>query len=352
MNLTTFFRPTVVFFGLFLVGCSEEAPLPSVKIQPAKVFILGEQFLQSRDIPGTVRAAQRSDLSFQVPGKIVEFSVKEGQRVTEGDVLGKLDDRDYQSTVDADRAEQDRSKANFDRAEELIVDNFISQSDYDKIKANFDITTAQLQRTEKALADTKMVAPFTGVIARTFVQNFEDIQAKQPILSLQDTTDLELVVAVSETLVARRQKNPNMDLSARFDALPDRVFDLYIKEFATEADSQTQTFELVLGLADKNVANILPGMTATVTISQVDESTGPLVIPLIALVAGEGSASSVWKVDSDNKLTRLVVTTGSLTGVDQIKITSGLEAGDMIVTAGLSSLTEGKEIIPITEVSY
>lgn len=323
-----------------------------MKVQPAKVFTVGEQFSQSREIPGTVRAAQRSDLSFQVPGKIVEFSVKEGQQVAEGDVLGRLDDSDYQSTVNAARAERDKNKANFDRAEELIVDNFISQSDYDKIKASFDVSTANLERKEKAYDDTKMVAPFTGVVARTFVQNFEDVQAKQPILSLQDTTDLELVVAVSETLVARRQKNPNMELSARFDALPNRVFNLYLKEFATEADPQTQTFEVVVGLTDKNVSSILPGMTATVTISQVDEVSGPLVIPLIALVAGEGNANSVWKVGAGNKLTRQVVTTASLSGVDRIEIISGLIPGDRIVTAGLSSLTEGKEITPIAEVSY
>ena len=92
MRLTTFICSTAVFAGLFLVGCSQEAPPPPVNIQPAKVLILGEQFRRTREIPGTVRAAQRSDLSFQVPGKIVEFSLKEGQNVTEGDVLGKLDD--------------------------------------------------------------------------------------------------------------------------------------------------------------------------------------------------------------------------------------------------------------------
>lgn len=352
MRLTTFICSTAVFAGLFLVGCSQEAPPPPVNIQPAKVLILGEQFRRTREIPGTVRAAQRSDLSFQVPGKIVEFSLKEGQNVAEGDVLGKLDDSDYLSDLNAARAEQDKFQANFDRAEELITDNFISRSDYDKIKANLNVSAANLERKEKAYTDTKILAPFSGVIARTFVQNFEDIKAKQPILSLQDTTDLELVIAVSETLVARRQKNPNMVLSAKFDALPDRVFNLAIKEFAAEADAQTQTFEVVVGITDNNVSSILPGMTATVTISQRDESTGPLVIPLVALVAGEDNASSVWKVKADNKLTRQVVTTGSLSGADKIEITSGVTAGDMIVTAGLSSLVEGKEIIPITEVSY
>ncbi len=352
MRVTTFLYSIVALFCLFLVGCSKEAPPPSVNIQPAKVLVLGEQFRRTREIPGTVRAAQRSDLSFQVSGKIVEFSIKEGQKVSQGDVLGRLDDSDYLSNLNAARAEQNKNKANFDRAEELIVDNFISRSDYDKIKASLDVSVSNLERTEKAYADTKMIAPFTGVIARTFVQNFEDIQAKQPILSLQDTTDLELVVSVSETLVARRQENPNLALSAKFDALPGRVFDLYIKEFSAEADSQTQTFEVVAGIKDKNVSSILPGMTAIVTISQIDQSTGPLVIPLVALVAGEGDASSVWKVGPDNKLTRQIVTTGSLTGADKIEITSGVIAGEMIVTAGLSSLVEGKEIIPITEVAY
>jgi len=352
MRLTTFLYPIVALFCLFLVGCSQEAPPASVNIQPAKVLILGEQFRQTREIPGTVRAAQRSDLSFQVSGKIIEFSVKEGQKVSQGDVLGKLDDSDYLSNLNAARAERNKNKANFDRAEELIVDNFISRSDYDKTKASLDVSVSNLERAEKAYADTKMIAPFTGVIARTFVQNFEDIQAKQPILSLQDTTDLELVISVSETLVARRQENPDLALSARFDALPGRVFELYIKEFAAEADSQTQTFEVVAGIKDKNFSSILPGMTAIVSFSQIDPSTGPLVIPLVALVAGEGDASNVWKVGPDNKLTRQIVTTGSLTGADKIEITSGVKAGDMIVTAGLSSLIEGKEIIPITEVSY
>jgi Multidrug resistance efflux pump len=107
-----------------------------------------------------VRAAQRSDLSFQVSGKIIEFSVKEGQKVSQGDVLGKLDDSDYLSNLNAARAERDKNKANFDRAEELIVDNFISRSDYDKIKASLDVSVSNLERTEKAYDDTKMNRAF------------------------------------------------------------------------------------------------------------------------------------------------------------------------------------------------
>jgi RND family efflux transporter MFP subunit len=345
---------TMVFVAFFLASCSEDVPPPAVVIQPAKVMTVGEQFQLTREIPGTVRAAQRSELSFQVAGQIVELDVKEGQEVVEGAVLGRLNDSDYQSAVNAAVAERDKNKSNFERAKELIVDNFISQVDFDRTKAAFDISTANLERAEKALADTRLVAPFSGVIAKTLVENFEDVQAKQPILSLQSSGELEIVVALSETLVARREEGANIEVFARFDALPDRQFELFIKEFAAEADPQTQTFEVVVGLADKNVSNILPGMTATVNVTRTDsdENAGPLVVPLVAVVAGEGDAASVWKVNADNKVQKQVVVTGQLVGEDEIEISSGLTMGDIIVTAGISSLTDGKEITPITELKY
>jgi len=345
---------TLVVITLFLNGCSEEAPLPPLTIQPAKVITVGEEFKIVREIPGTVRSSQRSDLAFQVPGQIIEFVVKEGQQVAAGELLAELDNSDYKSTVDAARAQRDNNESNFNRAEELIVGSFISKSDYDRIKAAYDVSTANLQQAEKALADTRLIAPFSGVVARTFVEKFEDIQAKQAILSLQNPGSLEIVVSISETLVARRDERAELDLYARLDSLPDRKFALFIKEFAGEADPQTQTFEVVVGISDDNVTNILPGMTAIVNVSRTDlvEADKPLLIPLIAVVAGEGDAAAVWKVDEDNKVHRQIVATGELVGADQIQILSGLEIDDVIVTAGLSALVDDKQIKPISKVTY
>jgi RND family efflux transporter MFP subunit len=345
---------TLAVIALFMNGCAEEAPLPPPAIQPAKVITVGEEFKIVREIPGTVRSAQRSDLAFQVPGQIVEFVVKEGQQVAAGELLARLDESDYKSNADAARAERDKNQSNFTRAEELIVGSFISQSDYDQIKAAYNVTTANLQQAEKALADTRLVAPFSGVVARTFVENFEDVQAKQAILSLQNPDALEIVVNISETMVARRDERAELEMYARMDSLPDRKFALFIKEFSAEADPKTQTFEAVVGIADDNVTNILPGMTTIVNVSRTDlvGDNQPLLIPLAAVVAGEGDASAVWKVDEDNKVHRQIVATGELVGTDQIQIISGLEIDDVIVTAGLSALVDDKQIIPITKVAY
>ena len=86
-------RLIALAFGvLLLAACSEPPQERTVVVQPAKVITVGEEFLEYRELPGTVRAAQRSELSFQVPGQIVQLDVKEGQEVQAGDLLGKLDE--------------------------------------------------------------------------------------------------------------------------------------------------------------------------------------------------------------------------------------------------------------------
>ena len=349
-------RVLLVLLGTIIItaSCSDEAPPPPIVIQPAKVMTVGTQNQLTRELPGTVRASQRSELSFQVPGRIVEFDVNEGQEVAKGALLARLDESDYKSNVDAAAAERNKNKANFDRAKDLIKDNFISQSDYDKLEAAYDVSVANLERAEKALADSRLIAPFAGVIARTFVQNFEDITAKQPILSLQDTSELEIVLAISETLAARRDKTAKIEILARFDAIPDETFELVVKEFAAEADPKTQTYEVVAAMVDRNVTNVLPGMTATVKVTRTSagKDTGALTLPLIAIFASEGDSAAVWIVEKDNTVRRQPVATGELVGTEQIEVTSGLEAGDVIVVAGVSSLTEGMEISPVTEVGF
>lgn len=338
---------------LSLYSCTDEAPVQTNIIRPAKVITVGDQYLQTRDIPGTVRASQRSELSFQVPGQIIELNIREGQKVQKGYLLARLDASDYQSSVSAKRAEMTKFRSNFERAKELITGKFISQSEYDTIKAAYEVAVASLEQAQKALRDSQLTAPFTGLVARRFVENFEDVQAKQPILSLQGSDNLEIVVAVSETLIARRTDEPNFDLSAKFDAIPETSFELHLIEFATEADPQTQTFEYVLGITAGSPRNILPGMTATVTITRrPDEVAGPLTVPMAAIFAGENDAKHLWVVDDDNKVSARLIQTGELAGQDHIVVHSGLEIGELIVVAGAGSLDEGREIKPITQVIY
>ncbi len=294
---------SLILASSLLIGCGKKDAVEAEPVvQPVKVVTVGgERSELSRDLPGTVRSSKRVNLAFQVQGRLVEFPMKEGQEVEEGQLLAKLDDRDYRSSVSAARAEVVKNKANFERAKDLLKKNFISQAEYDRLKAALDVSVANQEKAEKALEDSRLIAPFSGTVARTYVENFEDVRAKEQILSLQDKRSLEIVVDVSETIIARRSETAEIKATAKFDAIADRNFDLYIKEFSTEANEETQTFQYVLGI-EGDTATILPGMTANVTVARVGDSfvDNSFVLPISAIVAGENDQASVWRLSDKN----------------------------------------------------
>ena len=346
--------PVVIAFAL--VGCGkEEVKDVAEVIQPAKVMIVtGASNEINRQLPGTVRASQRVNLAFQVPGKLKYFPLKEGQKVSEGEILGRLDDRDYRSDLSAARAEHTKTKANFKRAEELLVKKFISQAEYDKLKAALDVAVSNQEKAAKALDDAELKAPFTGTVARRYVENFQDVQAKQAIISLQDNSQLEVVVNVSETLVSRRNTDDSLQMTARFEAFPNEQFELFVKEFSTEADSKTQTFEIVLGMKDVKGVALLPGMTAKVFVKKIStiEESDIYLVPMHAVVADDDENAFVWVVnESSNTVTKKLVALGDLRGKDSIEAI-GLASGDVVVIGGVTKMREGKVIRPIEKVEY
>ena len=350
-------RVIPVVIALVLVGCGKEEVTQELEIiQPAKVLVVsGQSNAINRQLPGIVRASQRVDLAFQVPGQLKFFPLKEGQDVTEGEVLGRLDDRDYRSNLSASKAEFTKTKANFKRAEELLVKKFISQVEYDRLKAALDVAISNLEKSKKALEDAELKAPFTGTVAKRYVENFQDVQAKQAIISLQDNSQLEVVVNVSESLVSRRspKENETLQTTARFEAFPDEEFELFVKEFSTEADSKTQTFEIVLGMKDTKGISLLPGMTAKVFAKKIStlEAGDTFVVPMHAVVADEDENAFVWVVNKNNSVNKKTIAMGELKGKDSIEAI-GLAAGDVVVIGGVTKMREGKVIRPIEKVEY
>ncbi|GAA3566507.1 efflux RND transporter periplasmic adaptor subunit [Marinobacter xestospongiae] len=356
MNSTLRILPWI-FLVLLLGACGEapDTPAPAV-VQPVKILTLGGsgQTL-SREFPGTVRATQRVSMAFQVPGRLVEFPVKEGQQVQAGDQLGLLDDADYRSNLAAAQADLTRTEANFKRAQELIGKNYVSQAEFDSIRASYNIAQSNLEKARKALNDTRLIAPFDGVVARTLVQNFEEVQAKQPVLSLQNNNELEVIVNVPESLVVRHNDAEGLQLTGTFEGIPGVEFPLEIKEFATEANPETQTFDYVLSIQQTEGYNVLPGMTANVRAAQTSlegSDSYRITLPLAALTPAEDSQPSVWLLDDDNRVHRQPVETGEFAGQDSIIVSSGLTPGDRVVIAGVSALREGMQVKPIDKVEF
>lgn len=346
--------------GFLLIGCSEPPPVDvAPTVRPVKVLTLvGSDASTTRQFPGQVRAAQRADLSFEVAGKLQELPVREGQLLEQGDLVAALDDRDFASALKSAQAEFDNALANFRRGSALVKDGNISKTDFDRLRSRRDVTSANLAKAEKAVSDTRLLAPFRGRVANRFVENFQDVQAKQAIVSLQDIDELEILVDVPESQVIRnpRAGDEPPKMAALFEAFPTKRFDLSIKEFSTQADPTTQAFRVVLSMVQPQEFQALPGMTAMVEVHFPGDAgalTSSFVVPAIAVFADDTGESQVWVVDpASNTVQVRKVETGNLVGTDSIRLLSGVQADDMIAVSAVSRLREGMEIRPIDKVEF
>ncbi len=339
--------------GLLLIsGCEKEVTEQVEVIRPVKTMVVEAPILdRSRMFPGKVAASEEVDLAFQVSGALTQLPVRQGQDVEKGTVLAQLDTRDYRSDLKAAQAESARARADYKRAAEIFKRRLISEADVDRLRAARDVAAANLEKARKAVKDTTLRAPFDGVIATLYVDNFQDIQAKQAVLSLQDNSSLDISVQVPENIIVRAGRaRDEVDLVAIIESIPDREFPLAVREFSTQADPDTQTFEFILSMPAPEDINVLPGMSVSVKVTPKEGivSTGldePLIrIPATAVFAAtSGEATQYVWIFENQQVQQREVTIGRLLG-SETEIINGLSPGERIVTAGVHYLQPGQKV--------
>jgi RND family efflux transporter MFP subunit len=183
-----------------------------------------------------------------------------------------------------------------------------------------------------------------------------NVVAKQGVVIVQDLTTLEVVISIPEQDWARadpnltnEERNALIRPAVSLSMFPDRQFPARIMEVATVADPVTRTFEVIAEMDNVADVSILPGMTANITISVGEGGTqaGPdtaFSIPASAVLSDEQGNSTVWKVDPDTlTVSRTMIQLGDMAG-SQVRVLSGLNAGDRIATTGVHNLREGMQV--------
>jgi len=336
--------------ALLLTACGRDKTESSEPtIRPVKTIVVGGRSGGTiREFPGTVRATHRVDLAFQVSGPLIKLNVIEGQDVNAGDIIAQIDPRDLRSIRDGAKARFQQADGDFKRDETLHAQGHVAKARLDKTSAARDISASELERAEKALRDTNLRAPFTGTIAKRYVDNFQDVRSKQVIVSLQDITELEIVSNLPESLIAQRGASNQRPakIFGVFESAPGQRLPLTIKETAAEADPITRTYEVTAVFPAPDGMLVLPGMTATVIAELPSTGDAPLTVPTSAIF-GEpagGEGAFVWLVDpATSQVSRLAIQVGQLTGNSAI-VQDGLSVGDRVVTAGVHYLVEGQRV--------
>jgi membrane fusion protein, multidrug efflux system len=349
------------FLGLAIVlaGCQEPAPPAAAPetSRPAEILEIVPAALDSGlRFPGRVRAVQRAELAFNVPGQIIEFPVSEGQAVAAGELIARLDAESFQTRLAAAQAELDKASVDYERVRELWDrSKAVARAEVDRKRTALEVSRSTFAAARKDLDDTRLTAPFGGAIARRLVENFQNVQAKEPVVSLQRTDDLEIVIHVPERVVRGEPKR--VAGFARFAERPERRFPVTLKSYSTEADPHTQTYEVVLGLTRPDDLTLLPGMSLEVLPAGAlagaepgegaDMGPASVLIPLQAVVAAADGAPNVWVVDpASSRVSRRPIEVGAIQG-EEVVVRTGLEPGERIVTAGVNHLRDGMRVHPL-----
>ena len=353
-------RVKLIVLGLVLAsggaGCAQEEPIvPRDLVRPVKMLTVGVDSIgRYYEYPGSVDATLNATMSFEVAGLITEILVTEGQAVSEGQVLARLDPRDYEAQRDAALAMANERWADYQRYQELYTADAASVQELDLARRSHEVAESQLRIAQKAVDDTELRARFAGTLSRRLVEEFENVQAKDPVVVVQDESQLEIKFNIPESDAGLWHPgwsiddvNEQLELLVALTARPDRPFEARISEMATTADPVTRTFEITLRFTPDPDVTARTGMTAIVRANR-DDVSEVFMIPASAVIGDEQGQSFVWKVDSSSgRVSRTAVEIGDISGPN-ITILSGLSLGDTIATAGAHSLADGMQVRPMT----
>jgi RND family efflux transporter MFP subunit len=331
-------------------GCKQEPPPPE-PIRPIRSLkLVDTSDLAGRRLPGRAKAVLEVDLGFEVSGQLIERPVNVGDQVPAGTLLARLDPREYDNALLRSKAESDRAKAYYDRVATAFKQRAVARQEVDDARARYDQANATVAIRQKDVDDTRIIAPFDGVVSNTLVDNFQNVNAKQPVIRFLDVSRIEMVINIPEDIINVIPYVKHVRVS--FDAIPGEEITATIEKVGNEASEATRTFPVTIAMEPFiGDVRIQPGMagSATSRISDMPERFRKkgIEVPASAIFSpdDEGPKKTyVWIVDEKTSTVhRREVTTGDLTA-NGGTVVSGVQTGERIATAGVHTLREGQEV--------
>ena len=291
--------------------------------------------------------------------------LEEGDAVSAGAILARVEERDYaskvaraQAGIAQAKAGEDKALQDLNRAEVLFKAEALIKPDLDAARAAHQSAVAQsaaaradLEVAATALRDTTLRAPRSGVVLERKLDRGSLASPGTVVFTIGAVDSLKAVFGVPDAVV--HDLRPGMALTASADAVVDRTFTGRVTTIAPAADRDTHLFSVEVTIPNRDGA-LRPGMIATIQLDNQNVNlpkTSPPAVPLTAIVkdSAKAGAYAVFVVDGteSNLQARLrAVTPGSIAG-DGIEIASGVSAGEQIIVSGAARLRDGERITVI-----
>jgi RND family efflux transporter MFP subunit len=306
---------------------------------------------RTAEVQGALYPRERTTLAANVDGAVVQITADFGDRAKEGQVLMRIDPREYQlrldsaaAAIDQARARLENSRARFERAQELRKQELISQQEFDQAAATSRVDEADADSAAKAaglarkkLDDTIIRAPFPGSVQKRMASLGQYVTVGTQLYELIATDPIKLRCPMPERFVPLA--HPGMLVRLTIDAQPGVSYTGTITRIAPALDEQSRTL-LVEAEVPNPQGTLKPGYFAHVTMDLGQDRA--VFVPETAVLRYAGVAR-VFVVENGIAHAR-EVKTGTLMG-NQIEITEGLRTGERVVVSEVDRLADGTPVV-------
>jgi membrane fusion protein (multidrug efflux system) len=331
-------------FGRYMMAraMAEQKPPPAV-VSTAKARELTWQ--PTLHAVGSFAAVQGVVVSAQLDGAVTQIAFESGAPVKEGDLLVQQDISTEQAQLAGAEAAAALTRLSFDRAKELRTQGTNTQADLDTATAAFQQAQANVAVIKAAIGKKTICAPFAGRLGIRQVNLGEFLRSGAAIVPLQALDPVYLDFALPQQQAARIDVGQPVRVTV--DAYPDEVFTGTVNALNPNVDDATRNFQVQATLKNAE-GKLRPGMFSSVEV-QLPVAEKVITVPLSAIVYNP-YGNGVYVVEKPEKdgpglvVRQQFVQTGATRG-DQVAITKGVKAGDIVVTAGQLKLRNGASIV-------
>lgn len=316
--------------------------------QPLRVLQVQEREVDQRySVDGVVEAARQSTVSAQISGRVKAIHFDVGDRVSRGQIILRIDEREANQALAGSSAQLAQAQAalnnarlNYERAQQLFEQKFISQAALDKARADYEMAEAQARASEagaqqSALAQsyTAVVAPYAGVVAARMVELGEMVTVGKPLMTGFDPSELRIIVNVPQHRLTAIGSRPRASIE-----VPELKRWLQPASVTVQpaADPRTHSTQVRINLA-ANEAGVYPGMFVRAHFVVGKETR--LTIPQSAVVK-RSEVVAVYVMGADDLPRLRQVRLGEATADGEVEVLAGLQVGERIaldpVQAGMA----------------
>jgi len=334
----------VVAVNLSACGVEPEAKPADKAPRPHLVeltTVVSDRLDFAADRAGSLRALHEVKIVNQQEGQLLELTVREGDRVTAGQVLARYDDRIARAELDKAKASLAQAEADFKRSEQLVAEGFLSAEAMSRAATSLELARAEARLLTTRLQHMTLSAPMAGVVARRLVEPGDATAKHTHLLSIIDASRLVTDVELSELAL------PNLRVGdiaqVRIDALgadshPGRILRIHP---TLDPATRSGRVEVVL---EPLPPGARPGQFCRVTFAAAARQS--LVAPLAALQ--RDSAGEFVFVHDDSGTVRRTAVRSGLRLADRVEIIDGVQAGQKVVVKGFLELSDGRKVKPVT----